>query len=352
MPIYARTVAAIASAPRFRPTPGYETDDHLLDAVRAVARRFPPGQRLTLSQAQFDAARAEATHPNCPTAKQVAARLRLSWADVLAIAIDKKLNRPKRLSKRDVAEKRDWTELEIADALQLVAARLKTDRLRIIDYQVERERILVEATRGRIHRVEVELPSDHQILNVVKKWPVALRLAGLRRSEEYQQLQGWPLKKAINWFVEQQGRRPMFTELDKYAKLYDVAIARREHLGDGKTFNDLYLEVMAERGEKPDKLPKYKKDRTLWKSGSRPEDAPHRKRTDWTRAQVIAALRRFLADRARRHEDGHPTTKNYARWLDEGNDGPHYISLKKHGGWESLLKDARRQRRRKTARKK
>lgn len=334
-------MATIASDTRFPPTVDYETDDDLLDAVRAVARHLPAASRATMTQAQFDAARSARGHASCPTAKQVAARLKMPWREVVGLALDVKARRASRLGWRTAGPRMRWTDEEIIEALTLVADRLGRRTLTIVQYAMERDRVLAEARRGYRNRRPIDLPSEHAILVVTKDWRRALRLAGLASSTDYKHFAGWPLKKALDWFVEQQGRRPTFTELDAYAKKYDVALARREHFDSDppRTFDDLYLEVMAERGEEPLPLTKFLRDRSPWQPGSRPPDAPHRKRADWTRQEVVAALRRFLAER---RPGGHPTTDEYYDWLSLGGDGPYYASLKKHGGWEQLVGAARK----------
>lgn len=252
---------------------------------------------------------------------------------------------------RSAGPRMRWTDEEVIEALTLVADRLGQRTLTLVQYARERDRVLAEGRRAHRHRRPLDLPSEHAILVVTKDWPRALKLAGLASSTDYRQLAGWPLKKAINWFVEQQGRRPTFTELGAYAKKYDVALARREHLESDppRTFDDLYLEVMADRGEEPLRLTKRLKDRPSWQPGSRPPEAPHGKRANWTRNEVVAALRRFLADR---RPGGHPTTDEYYDWLSLGGDGPYCGSLKKHGGWEQLLAAARKKPRAKRRTKK
>lgn len=67
---------------RGRFTSAYPERMMLVDAIREITRHVDPEHPETVSAPAFNAARAEAGHPDCPTAKQCAARLNRPWSSL------------------------------------------------------------------------------------------------------------------------------------------------------------------------------------------------------------------------------------------------------------------------------
>lgn len=139
---------------RGRFTSAYPERMMLVDAVREITRHVDPEHPETVSAPAFDAARVEAGHPDCPTAKQCAARLGRPWSKLRAQASDPGTHWPHQLMRRPETGF-TGTATEIAHQVRRihagVAAGLGQDPadhiLRELDWRAE-----VELLNRRRHR--------------------------------------------------------------------------------------------------------------------------------------------------------------------------------------------------------
>lgn len=153
----------------------------ILKGVEAVSAIASPAEPRAVTQCAFDAARERSpAHADLPAAKQIAEKLGLPWADVLAIAHAPRAEQNNLLARKDrEPSSADWLNgKHVVAVLQIVAKRLGTKKLSRDAYSAEREKLLAE-DRARWAHGRLPLPTAHQITRVTGSWGEALRRAGL-----------------------------------------------------------------------------------------------------------------------------------------------------------------------------
>jgi hypothetical protein len=154
----------------------------LLDAVLEIASLANPTSPRTVSQRQFDAARARSLfYPGLPRAKHIAERLKMTWPDVLAVAHAHRDEQNHLLGAKGRGPAAKWVTREnSASALAVVAKRLNANSLTEGEYRREREKMLAADAKRWMHGGQLRMPTEQQVVGAHGSWDAALSAAGLQ----------------------------------------------------------------------------------------------------------------------------------------------------------------------------
>ena len=318
----------------------------LADVVAAVARAAAPGRPERVTQRAYDAARASAGHPDAPRAAQTAVRFSLSWAEVLALALDPELKLDLAIGKRYGEEEKPWLGADdVRVALRIVANRLGKKTLTPGDYRAERTRLREQAALARRHRVEPPLPTEGQLLRVASSWDKALEIAGLApRPRDQPTHAGMSVIDALELALEAHGCLPSEAALQAFVKANGLPLARRT-----ESFTEtveLLRERRADWGKWTPAGPlAYAVRRragidfgTLVGGLGLAVDESRRRRR-WTRAECLAALQQWQAELPAATR---PTQRAYQDSSRGRADLPALTSIQVWGKWSEMVAEARR----------
>ncbi len=154
--------------------------------VADVCREANPDDPQSASQPRFDASRANAGHPQAPTAKRICVRLRLSWVELKQFALDPARNVDITVGRRTGRDEEKWITPEFCIATtRTVASKISEDEpLTPVRYTIEIELMLAADHRRHVHGRRLTMPSVRQIEWRLGRWPQALRRAGLKPPDQ------------------------------------------------------------------------------------------------------------------------------------------------------------------------
>jgi hypothetical protein len=301
-----------------------------------------------VSTRAFDRSRAPAGHPDVPSAKRIAARLKLTWADVKTLALDPARPWEVALGQHLGAGPLDPPSAEEATgALQLVARRLDLNTLTPDEYDAERLRMRARERRSWRHGSPLELPTANQIVVVCGGWGNALAAAGLElRAADPLPAGGVPIVDALAWAVALHNAVPTTQQLEWFAGAQRFPLAKRRH--PWAHYLDALAARLAEQGkELPPRAPAGRKAsfHIPVEGAESPWDPSQYgvKRTKrHTREVCVEALVDFLDGIS---ADERPTLRRYRQFRKEYPGKPASSVIDRHGGLVPLLEEARAVRR-------
>jgi hypothetical protein len=315
--------------------------------VAAVARAADPLIPERVSQSRWDAARARAGHPDVPSAKQIAARLKRAWREVLVVSLG--LEDPNRgLGQREGARISNApTEAEIRSAIGTVALRLEVRTLSQDQYDQERQRMLAAARRRGVED-RLILPTGGQIIHKAGTWHGGLVIAGLEKSPPAKgsgSRRGLSIVEALELFVEQEAAIPSFQLLKRWIHEQGIALSRStrpyaedvEDLRHRRTAGGLETPTkrIANQGQpgRPKKGEKKPPKKTHRYAPTRDGVVRHRRRNT-TAEDCRRAITAFLEQLP---SNERPTNAAYRRFCRENPGTPWPNSFERHGGWGTMI---------------
>jgi hypothetical protein len=308
----------------------------LVDVAHAVARQANSTAPEQVTQKQWDAARAKAGYPGAPSARQVAVRLKLSWAEVLALAlgggdVDKALGRRFGEDEDPYLDGDD-----VRTALRTVALRLNKSRLTAAQYVAERERILARRSPGS----EFYLPNRNQVERIAGSWDEALAIAGLGPKPRQAQRSGLAIVDALELVLEAHGCLPTRPELDRFVSANGLALARRD-----KPWAHYLAELRRRRSEwgrwTPASPPALELRPDYTTPVRLPADLPKRQKRGWAREECIAALVSLLNELPAKTR---LTMRIYQTSANGRRDLPGLHALQRHAPFSEMVAEARKMR--------
>lgn len=154
------------------------TDRELFTAVAEIARAAKPQQPHRCTQAEFDAKRADAGHPECPSARRICTRLnavritsKRSWREWLSEMLNEDATSQDRTAAKRGTAHRSSDEVRPAAEYALRLARHEGDhhRSRAV-YTAWREVRIEDITKDRRY----VLPTESQIIKAYDNWGTAV----------------------------------------------------------------------------------------------------------------------------------------------------------------------------------
>lgn len=306
--------------------------------VGEVALKVRPNDPHKLTQSQFDNNVGGAGYPDCPTARQIATRLKRPWAEVVEVAVD-----PKRSEKRTQQAKtreepmKHVTDRQVFFSLRRVARARGEDSFTEGEYTETREQLLAEDRRrwryGGV--LDETLLTGSQIVNYTDKdWNAALKLAGLK-PHEAAVVPGMPIVEAIHLYVLSTGlMAPNIGELRRMARQLKIALRdlSREYEATGKRWADLVADYEAWCASQGISVPTKKPSRNQKPAFNPPAGAltgvtPARRKA-WTEDDCIDALIDFVNDWPGSSD---PTQKQYQQMAKGNRDLPSASTLQRFG---------------------
>lgn len=311
--------------------------------VRVIALTADPVHPLSLSQRRFDVARANAGHPDAPSARQICARLDRGWREVLTLGLEQ--NSPDRaLGRQDGELPELLSETEIAAALRTVLA----DEGDVSPDAFERARArLLRADRRRRHGGRLTLPTAAQITRSAGSWNAALALAGLEpRPLGGRTLAPERLLDQIERYLQAEGALPGKRELGRWLSARGEPVTRPpmpwqqclEALRRRRRAQGLWTPTRASRHGVAGRPRKgAARRRTSAASEPTPKAAGARRRAESvTRERCERAMRAFLAWLP---SSERPTQRAYREFCRRRPGTPWPSSFARHGGW-GVIRDA------------
>jgi hypothetical protein len=316
----------------------------LVSVVALVAQAAEPKAPGQVSQRAYDAARKATGYPDAPTAKQTAARLKLPWKEVLALALDPTRSVDSVLGAREGEEDKPWlTSKDVCAALRIVARRLGKKTLKPVEYRLERKKMLDAARHSYRHLSELSLPTEGQIERTAGSWDEALVIAGLGVRGRATAGTGVPIVAAIELFLETFGYLPGVAQLEGFARAQGIPLAKRR-----QPYADYIAELAKERAEWGRWTPPHSL------SGAKPKlDEPvpglsallarfpkaQKRKKRWTSEECVEALVRLLAEWPNDRRLNEDAYQEASRGRD---DLPSLSSLQRQGGFGKLLAEAKK----------
>lgn len=327
----------------------------LLRGVREVSAVVNAAEPEAVTQRTFDAARGlSRTHAALPAARQITEKLRLPWAEVLAVAHKPEEEQAKLLAlKGKEPSSADWlSEQHIAAVLQLAAARLGMDTVSTNEYRVEREKVLALDRARWMHGSQLLLPNAEQIMHAAGSWDEALRFAGLREQRKpgatRKKTNAPPLLDLMERFYEVHSVQPTRPALQEWASASDIPYPSPEGRNAFQKAREAWVERRRAVGKPDPKLPPHGKGR---KTSVRPDystrkGAPlpgERRRDFWDEASCVAAVTRYIAQLPP-GKGSRSTSTGYRAWAAEQEHAPVMTTIQYHcGGWERARRAALKQ---------
>jgi hypothetical protein len=328
----------------------------LLQGVREVAAIANPNEPEAVTQRNFDAKRERSTaHAALPPARRITERLKLSWAEVLAIAHAPEAQQNKLLGAKDKSLwATDWlTNEHVAAVLGLAAARLGADTVSVTEYDAERRKLVAADHARWLHGRHLLLPTPKQIVHKTGSWDEALRIAALKvpnkRAPRPREKRAPPLMDLIERFHDHYGVQPHATDLIAFAKgngipypdprknKFSVArtewLAKRRAQGLPDPKRALRPPGRRPKGSSPAPCPDYSRDVGAALPGER-RLGEHRL-SKWSREDCIASVASYLASLGGRE---HSTLRGYTTWAAAQESAPVIATVELHGSWETMRK--------------
>jgi len=207
--------------------------DHALAGVVAeVARHAAPGAPSRVTQAAWDAARADAGHADAPTARAIVMRLAsrtdrsVTWRAVLEAALDP--HDPAKALSHLLRQRAavDLTERDVRYGLRAVARHLDSETFGPGVYDEARQQLLrATPAAGRAIHARL-LPTATQIQTQQGSWPAAMRLAGLTPPVGGSRPRAMDARTAIEHYVSVNDELPTLQTLRRFMTDCNAALRR------------------------------------------------------------------------------------------------------------------------------
>jgi hypothetical protein len=191
----------------------------LLVLVGRILRAANPAAPGSVTTRAFDAARATAGFPDCPTARTLCyERLDMSWPELKVIALD-----PKRSVSAIVGRRYSYgpTDMQLTlpravFALRLVAMRLKRRTLAEKEYGSACDLLMRSDRRAYRHGGLLRLPTNNQIVRIAGSWEAALAAAGLQPPSQSSRRPCRSLEEALDLHLARYGFLPSAKNLRRF----------------------------------------------------------------------------------------------------------------------------------------
>jgi hypothetical protein len=316
----------------------------LLQGVREVTELVSPAEPTAATQRAFDAARSGSTGAaNLPAARQISAKLRMPWRDVLVLAHEPDVRHAHVLGLRGREwSPEGWLTVDRARfAVRLVAGRRRTVTLTMGAYEAERLALLAEDRRDWLHGRRLRLPSATALRLAAGGWDPALTLAGLATDVNPPQTITQTILSRLDVmdrFYDHYGEQPTKRALEAFARGNGIPMSdenKRLWSETVKLWRQRRRErglpeprVGARKGGRGAKAPDYSADVGAACSG----EQPHRGK--WADAEAcVAWVARYLATLGPSERS---TQDGYRRWASQHPDAPSPSRFARHGGWEAV----------------
>jgi hypothetical protein len=331
----------------------------LLQGVRDVSLLVNADEPTAVTRCAFDAAAEQAASnggPPLPTAKQIAERLRKKWRVVLTIAQEPPEKHSHLLGNKEREEPaQEWlTDDYVAYSLRRVANRLRVTTLTRGAYKAERDAILAEDARRWGHERPLLIPSADAITAFAGDWDAALLLAGLevgvRPSRGAAAGAAASQLDVMDWFYDEHGEQPTRAGLYDFARASNVCMSGE----GGRKWSETITAWRQRRRDEGLSEP-----RVVERKGGRGHHAPnygatgattpftsrapgsstgHSHFRNWRkRSDCVAWVERYIQSLP---PGEHSTKREYAAWARKQDGAPSYSRFDRHGGWESVRREA------------
>jgi hypothetical protein len=321
-----------------RPASAYEPL-HLLDVVREVAEASCSPAPQAVTRRAWDVARGD-LGADAPSARRVAALLRLSWAKVLALAFMREPGRSIALGRALGKKQQDWLTPEYSGfVLRLVAHRLGRQTVSPREYMTERKALLASDNAHWLHGRRLILPNADQLRTAAGSWDAALRAAGLddSHSAEYGRERKSPpsILDILDRCYEAYGTEPTVRDSEVFARANGIPYPRRER---GRAWSSYVSEWKEQRRGKglpvpngpplTDRRPDYAVDVGAGHADKR--RMGHREDFD----EAVSYVMRYLVQLS---PGERATQRSYDAWA-YGQEEAAYSSAfqRHHGGWSKV----------------
>lgn len=218
--------------------------------MRAVVLDLRPDAPASVSQREFDRARTNLEKwAAVPSARQICARLNVSWRPLLAALFEPDRDVDKFVShKQRTAVAHGLSDDQVAAALRIVAARLGVTTLRPAQYDAERAELMSENQRRYRHGAALTLATANQIMRAAGDWDRALAVAGLNERPALTGSQPSEVSyhEAVRRFLESQGAMPTSKQLEAFAAAQRFPLPRTPVGGHQQALLDVQAAFAAE----------------------------------------------------------------------------------------------------------
>lgn len=304
--------------------------------MREVSSHADAEDPIQVSQSRFDTARQHSQlYGGLPRAKRIAARLRMSWREVLQLAHAPDHTHSHRLGRAQSQPEADWLSEDcIAFSLRLVALRLGVESVSPVQYRRERERLLAADRAAWLHGRRLRLPTDEQIRIAADGWDHALALAQLAprpgRGDQGQGKYAATTEDVLDRAYEAFGMELTSKEIWMFVAANGIPYSRERQRLWGECIAAWKAERRAQGLDVPDgpppldRRPDYSEDVGAARPGER--RIPRRHNIEDCVSSVSAYLQQLAP--------GQRSTKlGYQAWATTQADAPSYSAFDQHGGW-------------------
>ncbi len=299
-----------------------------------------------VTQPHYDEARAPAGHPHAPTASQTARRFGVRWRLLLPRALNANyINRFLGANRAD-ADADLLEDEDIIRALRTIASYLGKPTVTPWSYDQAVHLLLRRQRPASRHRTPVWMPSSVQIVSYCQTWAAALKLARLEPTRGPGMRNGLPVLDALDLCITAHGALPSHRELTTFATANNFAMSRRTQ--PWASYVEQVKARRAERGdETPEPLPVRHPRRPdymrVFEHIAGDPDLPHKVKKDWSEAECIQGLIRFLIELPPGRGPNYNAYKGYCA---DRPDVPWPRSFERYGGFTVLRATAQRELRR------
>jgi hypothetical protein len=210
---------------------------HIQRAVREVCLYADPAEPLAVSRPLFDACRAKAGWSNLPTAKQCAARMRLTWEQLKAHALADDLDFTRSDGARDRRTRNMFRPDQVPFALKVVHARLAAKaqvapgEYRLSASAYDMEVIELEASSANSRGLTLLYPTARQVEDLCElPFEQVCRRLGIAYGAH--QERSLEVIEVLDMIVETYDVLPTQAELTAFAKANKLSMKNPKRLRD------------------------------------------------------------------------------------------------------------------------
>lgn len=310
----------------------------LLGIVREVAEASGAPEPRAISQRAWDGARMTAD-VEAPTARSIAARLRVPWPKLREIAFMDEPGRSIALGRALGEEEQDWLTPQYAGfVLRLAARRLGKRTVSPREYMRERKTLLASDDAHWLHGRRLILPNVEQLRVAAGSWDAALTSAGLddSRSPEYGRRRRPPsIIDILDRCYEAHGAEPTSSESEVFSRANGIPYPRRERGRAWSSYVSEWKEGRRGRGlATPDRPPPTARrpDYTIDVGAGHADERRAQGRDDFDEA--VSWGMRYLVQLS---PGERATERGYDAWA-SGQEGAFYTGAFQlhHGGWSKV----------------
>jgi hypothetical protein len=344
----------------------------LLQLVREVSILADRKRPEKVTQSAWDAARstldsAEGSDPDTcylpvspipSSARSIARSLKRPWREVLEIAHEPPTSWAKTLGTSEAENAYHWLTAEhVAYVLKLAARRWGVKKLTAQQYETERK-LMIEENRRYLHGRRLRLPTADQISLFTQReiygvtgvgvprfgtWERATALAGLgsaRRGRRGTTVQPLPLLDLLDRYCAAYGSEPAPRRLWRFAneqKLPHVMVSGKRAWAEAIAVWRKRREANGLPAPRPVEAPTAGENALVGLRVPRKRKKP--RPSAWSDPEkCLLAITRYLEQIPK---GKHANMLDYQAWASQGQRGPSFSALKKHGGWAKMSEIAR-----------